>query len=341
MQDQKSVSPSTTSNFLLYTTPDNEVRLEVFLQDETIWLTQKMMAELFEVDVRTVSEHLRNIYESNELQVDPTVRKFRTVQKEGDREVSRQLDFYNLDAIIAVGYRVNSKRATQFRIWATATLREYIIKGFVMDDERLKQAKTTFGQDYFEELLERIRSIRASERRVYQKITDIFAECSIDYDRHSPVTNEFYSMVQNKFHYAITGQTAAEIIFTHADKNKDHVGLKTWKNSPKGRILQRDVLVAKNYLEEKEIKGLERTVSSFFDYIEGIIERHTTFTMEQFAQSVDKFLNFNEFKILDGKGEISKSQADQKAIDQYQEFNKQQKIESDFEKVVKKLSQKV
>ena len=295
------------------------------------------MAELFDVSVPTINEHLKNIYTSKELSEEATIRKFRIVQYEGDREVSREIEHYNLDAVIAVGYRVNSKQATHFRIWATQVLREFIIKGFAIDDERLKQGKKTFGVDYFRELLDRVRSIRASERRIYQQITDIFAECSIDYDRDSSVSHEFYAMVQNKFHFAITGKTAPEIIHSTADATLPHMGLTTWKHSPSGRILQSDVTVAKNYLKEEEIKQLERTVTGFFDYIEGLIERSNTFTMEEFAESVNKFLTFNEYKILEGKGSISKVDADAKAVSEYGEFNKRQKIESDFDREVKKI----
>lgn len=293
------LSPS--SNFILYTTPEGDVKLRATIQDETIWLTQKMMSELFDVTIPTINEHIGNIYSSGELSEESTVRNFRIVQKEGNRDVSREIEYYNLDAIISVGYRVNSSRATQFRIWATGILREYIVKGFAMDDERLKQGGQTFGKDYFRELLERVRSIRASERRIYLQITDIFAECSIDYDPKSEVTRAFFATVQNKFHYAITGQTAAEIIHSHADRKKEHMGLTTWKNNPTGRIIKTDVLTAKNYLSEQEIKRLERTISSFFDYIENLLENHETFSMEAFAESVNKFLAFNEYKILDGK----------------------------------------
>lgn len=289
------------SNFILYTTPEGDVKLRATIQDETIWLTQKMMSELFDVTIPTINEHIGNIYSSGELSEESTVRNFRIVQKEGNRDVSREIEYYNLDAIISVGYRVNSSRATQFRIWATGILREYIVKGFAMDDERLKQGGQTFGKDYFRELLERVRSIRASERRIYLQITDIFAECSIDYDPKSEVTRAFFATVQNKFHYAITGQTAAEIIHSHADRKKEHMGLTTWKNNPTGRIIKTDVMVAKNYLSEQEIKRLERTISSFFDYIENLLENHETFSMEAFAESVNKFLAFNEYKILDGK----------------------------------------
>ena len=332
--------PVSTSQFLLYTSAEGKVHIEVFLQDETVWLTQKRMAELFAVEVNTINYHIKEIFKSAELQEEGTIRKIRIVQKEGTREVQRDVEFYNLDMIISVGYRVNSIQATHFRKWATQTLRDFIIKGFALDDERLKQAKASFGKDYFRELLDRIRSIRASERRIYQQITDIFAECSIDYDRESETTKDFYAMIQNKFHFAISGQTAAEIIHSKAEASKPYMGLKTWKNAPDGRIIKSDTTIAKNYLEEKEIKTLERTVTGFFDYIEGLIERENTFTMEQFATSVDKFLTFNDYKVLHGKGRISKTQAEKKAFEEYETFNKTQKIESDFDKVVKKLKAK-
>lgn len=327
-------------NIIIYNNPNGEVKVDVFVEGETVWLTQKSMGQLFGVAKSTVSEHLSNIFETNELQKDATVRNFRTVQQEGERMVNRELEFYNLDAIISVGYRVNSSKATQFRIWATQTLKEFIIKGFVLDDNRLKQGQTLFGKDYFKELLRRVRSIRASERRIYQQVTDIFAECSIDYDKHSDVTKNFYAMVQNKFHFAITGKTAAEIIHQSANKKKDNMGLTTWKNAPGGRIIKTDVMVAKNYLQEKEISQLERTVTGYFDYIESLIERENTFTMEQLAESVNKFLTFNEYKILQGKGRVSKLQADKKAIKEYDEFNKTQKIISDFDKEIKKIEKK-
>ncbi len=328
------------TNFIIYHNPNGEVKVDVFVEGETIWLTQKSMGELFGVVKSTISEHLSNIFETNELQKDATVRNFRTVQQEGERLVNRDIEYYNLDAIISVGYRVNSSKATQFRIWATQTLKEYIIKGFVLDDNRLKQGQTLFGKDYFKELLRRVRSIRASERRIYQQVTDIFAECSIDYDKNSDITKHFYAMVQNKFHFAITGKTAAEIIHLSANKKKDNMGLTTWKNAPDGRIIKTDVIVAKNYLQEKEISQLERTVTGYFDYIEGLIERENMFTMEQLADSVNKFLTFNEYKILQGKGRISKLQADKKAVKEYDEFNKTQKIISDFDKEVKKIGKK-
>lgn len=325
------------SNFILYTTPNGDVNLDILLQDENLWLTQKGISDLFGVSKSTVSHHLSNIYSDGELDKLATVRKFRTVQKEGSRAVQRELEYYNLDAIISVGYRVNSTKATQFRIWATNTLKEFIIKGFVLDDERLKQGQTVFGKDYFRELLERIRSIRASERRIYQQITDIFAECAIDYDRNSEITKNFYAMVQNKFHFAITGNTAAEIIYHKADADKKQMRLTTWKNAPDGRVLKSDVTVAKNYLQETEIRQLERTVTSYFDYIEGLVERRNTFTMQSLAESIDRFLSFNEYEILEGKGSISKKQADEKASQEYEKFNRTQKIVSDFDKQIKKL----
>ena len=322
---------------LFYQSESGNVNLNVTFFNESFWLTQKNIAKLFGVEVPAISKHLANIYESYELKKEATISILETVQLEGKRNVKRNVEFYNLDAIIAVGYRVNSKQATQFRIWATNTLKEFIIKGFVLNDEMLKNGKP-FGKDYFKELLQRIRSIRASERRIYQQITDIFAECSIDYDSNSEITKNFFAFVQNKFHFAITGKTAAEIIYKSVDKSKENLGLTTWKNSPDGRILKSDVMIAKNYLEEKEIKQLERTVSSYFDYIEGLIERENTFTMEQLSESVNKFLTFNEYKVLEGKGSVSKLEADKKAIQEYDEFNKTQKIISDFDKYIKKLS---
>jgi hypothetical protein len=321
--------------FLLYAGDDEKVHVRVLIHAETIWLPQRLMAELFQSTTDNIGQHLKNIYAEGELEEMATTEDFSVVQNEGGRAVRRTVKHYSLDSIIAVGYRVNSKRATQFRIWATQILKEYIRKGFVLDDERLKQGKRILGEDYFEELLERVRSIRASERRIYQQITDIFAECSVDYDPRSEITQNFYAMVQNKFHYAITGQTAAEIIYNKADRNAPHVGLLTWKNAPHGRILASDVTIAKNYLTEPEIKRLERTVSSFFDYIENIIENRVQMTMADMSTSVDKFLNFNEYRVLTHKGHISKAEADQKALAEYAEFNKTQKIESDFDRVVK------
>ncbi len=324
------------TDFLLYTSPKGDVKVEVVLNNETVWLSQKSIAQLFGVNVPAISKHLDNIYETGELNKDATVSILETVQTEGSRNVKRSIEYFNLDAIISVGYRVNSAQATRFRIWATSTLKEYIIKGFIMDDERLKNGRY-FGKDYFKELLERVRSIRASERRIYQQITDIFAECSIDYDPKSDITNLFYASVQNKFHFAINGQTAAEIIYKTADAEKEFMGLSTWKKAPEGRILKSDTTVAKNYLSEQEIKSLERTIGAFFDYIERIIETRNTFTMEQFALSINKFLEFNEYKVLEGKGSISAKQAEEKAFGEYDKFNKTQKIESDFDKAVKAL----
>lgn len=322
------------SKFLLYQTDNKDIKIDVFLQNDSVWLTQKMMGELFGVNTPAISKHLNNIFESNELEEKSVISILETTASDGK---IYKTQFYNLDAIIAVGYRVNSKQATKFRIWATSILKEYIIKGFTLDDERLKQGKKLFGQDYFQELLERVRSIRASERRIYLQITDIFSEVCIDYDKNDEITQNFYAMVQNKFHFAITGQTAAEIIHSKADAQKPYMGLTTFKNSPKGRVLASDVTIAKNYLPENEIRKLERTISGFFDYIENVIENHQTITMQDMALLVDKFLSFNEFKILDGKGKMKKEKADKKAMEEYKIFNKTQKIDSDFEKLTKEL----
>jgi hypothetical protein len=322
------------SKFILYTAANGAVRVDVLLKDETVWLSQKAMSALFECSTDNVSLHLKNIFEINELEENSVTEVFSATASDGKNYNTKH---YNLDAIISVGYRVNSVKAVQFRKWATQALKEYIVKGFVLDDDRLKQGQTLFGKDYFKELLQRVRSIRASERRIYQQVTDIFAECCIDYDKNSEISKNFYAIVQNKFHFAITGKTAAEIIFKTANSKKDNMGLTSWKNGPEGRVLKQDVIVAKNYLEEKEIRQLERTITSYFDYIEGLIERQNTFTMEQLATSVNKFLSFNDYKILQGKGVISKIQADKKAIKEYDTFNKTQKIISDFDKVVKGL----
>lgn len=329
--------------FLLYKLNDENVSVNAIIKDETIWLTQKSMAELFGVQVPAISKHLGNIFDEGELDKKVVISKIEITTKHGaiaGKTQDNEVNFYNLDAIISVGYRVNSKRATNFRIWATSVLKEYMTKGFALDDDRLKQGRTAFGKDYFRELLERVRSIRASERRIWQQVTDIFAECSIDYDKNSQITHDFYAMVQNKFHYAITGQTAAEIVYYKSDKNKENMGLTTWKNSPNGRILKSDVTIAKNYLDEKQIKRLERTVTGYFDYIEDLIERENTFTMEEFANSINEFLHFRKYQILKDKGSISKKQADEKAISEYDEFNKTQRIESDFDKEIKKLIDK-
>ena len=324
--------------FLLYNMPDAEGKVQVVIKDETLWCTQKAMAQLFGVDKSGISRHISNIFKTGELQQNTTVAKIATVVNRGIRgEVEELVDFFHLDMIIAVGYRVNSAKATKFRQWATKILSEYIKKGFAMDDERLKQGTAVFGKDYFRELLERVRSIRTSERRIWQQITDIYAECSTDYDKNSPTTRDFYAMIQNRFHYAITGQTAAEIIYTKADHTKDNMGLTTWMHAPDGRILKSDVSIAKNYLQENEIRQLERAVSSYFDYIENQIERHNAFNMEQFAASVDKFLTFNDYKILPDKGKISAAQAKKKAEEEYDIFNKTQRIDSDFDKEVRGL----
>ena len=329
-----SLENAITGNVIVYQAENESVSTNVLFKDETFWMTQKDMAKLFDVNVPAISKHLKNIFESGELTLSAVISKMETTAEDGK---IYQTNFYNLDAIIAVGYRVNSKKATQFRIWATGVLREYIIKGFALDDVMLKNGRS-FGQDYFKELLRRVRSIRASERRIYQQVTDIFAACAIDYDAQSPITREFFGTIQNKFHYAITGQTAAEIIHSHADATKDHMGLTTWESGPEGRIYKKDVIVAKNYLSVEQIEQLERTVSSFFDYIERIIERRETFTMKAFIESVDKFLDFNEYQILTNKGLISMTQAQKKAVSEYKTFNTQQKVISDFDKFVKEHS---
>lgn len=325
---------------VLYHADDSDTEVNVVFQNDSIWATQKSMAELFAVNPPAINKHLKNIYAEGELQESSTISKMEIVQNEGGRQVKRLVDFYNLDAIISVGYRVNSRSATKFRIWATGVLKEYMIKGFVLDDERMKQGESIFGKDYFRELLERVRSIRASERRIWQQITDIFAECSIDYDRDSDVTKRFYATVQNKFHYAITKQTAAEIVYTNADHTKEHMGLTTWKNAPDGRILRSDVSVAKNYLDEKQIRQLERAVSGYFDYIEDLIERENAFTMEEFEASVNEFLAFRRYDILKDNGRISRKQADEKAYSEYDIFNRTQPIISDFDKAVNELAKK-
>src|SRR3989338_7789679 len=329
----KEVATKDEAEFLLYTSPNGEIKVNVFFHNENIWLTQDKMADLFGVQRPAITKHLINIFESCELEENSVSS---ILEHTASDEKKYKTKFYNLDAIISVGYRVNSTKATQFRIWGTQKLREFILKGFVLDDERLKNGKH-FGKDYFKELLERIRSIRASERKIYQQITDLFAECSIDYDPQSEITKEFYASVQNKFHYAITGQTAAEIIYQKSDANKTYMCLTTWKQAPKGRILKSDTIIAKNYLQEQEIKKLERTISSFFDYIELIIENRTVMKMKDLAESVNKFLEFNEFRVLEGKGKVTFKQAEKKAFQEYESFNKTQKINSDFDKFSKKL----
>ena len=323
------------AEIVLYHTDNSDVSINALIKDETIWITQKAMGEIFGVEKAAISKHLKNIYQENELSEESTVSKMETVQKEGNRDIKRTQSFYNLDAIIAVGYRVNSKEATKFRIWATSILKEYIKKGYVLNDEKLKNGSNIFGKDYFKELLERIRSIRASERRIWQQITDIFAECSIDYDKDSDITKEFYATVQNKFHYAITGKTAPEIIVENADHTKDHMGLTTWKNSPDGRILKSDTIIAKNYLQLDVIRKLERLVSGYFDYIEDIVERENTFTMEEFALSVNEFINFRKYDVLKDKGKVTREEANKKAFSEYDIFNKTQKLDSDFDRFIK------
>ena len=320
--------------FLIYQSTEEDVSVNALIKDETIWLNQKGMAELFGCSTDNISFHLKNIFADGELDKNSVTEKISATAADGKKYPTQ---FYNLDAIISVGYHVNSRRATSFRIWATGVLKEYMIKGFAMDDERLKQGETAFGKDYFKELLERVRSIRASERRIWQQVTDIFAECSIDYDKNAQITHDFYAMVQNKFHYAITGQTAAEIVYSRADRTKENMGLTTWKNAPDGRILKYDVSIAKNYLSEKQIKQLERTVTGYFDYIEDLIERENTFTMEEFALSINEFLAFRKYDILKGKGRISAKTAKAKAEAEYDEFNKHQRIVSDFDKAVQKM----
>lgn len=327
---------------VLYRTEEDDVTVSALIKDETIWITQKAMAELFGVQTPAISKHLKKIFEQGELSEKVVVSKMEIPTPHGAMPGKTQMQtvmMYNLDAIISVGYRINSRRATQFRIWATGVLKEYMVKGFAMDDDRLKQGKTAFGKDYFRELLERVRSIRASERRIWQQVTDIYAECSIDYDRNAPTTQQFYAMVQNRFHYAITHKTAAEIVHDSADHTKEHMGLTTWKNAPDGRILKSDVTVAKNYLDEKQILQLERAVSGYFDYIEDLIERENTFTMEQFAASINEFLAFRRYDILPDKGHISQAQAQQKAFAEYDVFNRTQRIDSDFDKQIKRLTE--
>ena len=330
------------NDIIFYTDEDGNTKIQVILQNEDVWLNTQAIANLFDVQRPDITKHINNIFKEGELNKDSTCSILEQVQKEGNRTVTRNISYYNLDMIISIGYRVNSKKATQFRIWATKVLNEYIRKGFVLDDERLKNGENFFNKDYFKELLERIRSIRASERRIWQQVTDIFAECSIDYNKNSEVTKEFYATVQNKFHYAITGKTAPEIIYNSADSDKENMGLTTWKHSPNGRILKSDVMIAKNYLDEKQIRRLERTVSGYFDYIEDLIERENTFTMEEFAESINAFLEFRKYDILKDKGTISRKEAEEKAELEYNKFNKTQKIKSDFDKLLdeaKKISE--
>ena len=326
---------SNEARFLMYRAAEDEVAVNALVKDDTIWLNQKAMAELFDCSTDNISLHLKNIFAEGELVKESVTEKISATASDGKTYATQ---FYNLDAIISVGYRVNSHRATAFRIWATGILREYMIKGFAMDDEHLKQGQTLFGKDYFRELLERVRSIRASERRIWQQVTDIYAECSIDYDPKAPTTKEFYAMVQNKFHYAIVGKTAAEIVYDGADHTRENMGLTTWKNAPDGRILKSDTSIAKNYLDEKQIRQLERTVTGYFDYIEDLIERENTFTMEEFAQSIDAFLSFRRYQILPDKGRVSHRVALEKASQEYDIFNRTQKLTSDFDREIAKLT---
>ena len=332
---------SLSSSILLYKTKQGEARIEVIFNNETFWMSQKRMAELYGVDVRTVNYHLSQIYESGELKEDATIRKIGIVQVEGEREVNRPQMLYNLDAIIAVGYRVNSYQATQFRIWATGVLKEMIIKGFVLDDERLKQGRH-FGKDYFDDLLERIREIRTSERRYYQKITDIYAECSTDYDPKSEITKLFFKMVQNMMHWAVTHKTAAEIIYTRADAEMPHMGLTTWKNAPDGRVQKSDTIVAKNYLSDKEVSQLERLSTAFLDVAEMRAQRHLLTTMEDWKKRLDSFLSLNDYEILQHAGSISAEEAQTKAYSEYDKYRLIQDREclSDFDKEIKKLKDK-
>jgi hypothetical protein len=338
MSENKNL-PSAPTSFLLYTAADGKVKVEVFVQDETVWLTQKAMGQLFGVESHTITYHLKEIFSSGELLEEATTRKIRAVQNEGNRQVARDLDFYNLDAIIAIGYRVNSYQATQFRIWATNTLKEFIIKGFVLDDERLKQGKTVFGRDYFEELLERIREIRASERRFYQKITDIYS-LAADYDKNAPITKEFFAIVQNKLHWAITGKTAAEIIYDSADAKKNYMGLTSWKQAPEGKILKTDVSVAKNYLNKAHIDELNRIVSAYLDLAENQAKRQIVTRMEDWARFLHSFLELSKYPILKDKGRVSALEAKLKAEREFEEYRviQDENYISDFDKEIKRIT---
>lgn len=329
---------STPGQFLLYTAPDGAVKVDVFFRDETVWLTQKALAELFGVNVPAINKHLKNIFESGELSREATISKMEIARPEGGRTVSREVEFYNLDAIIAVGYRVNSYQATQFRIWATRTLREFITKGFVLDDERLKQGKQVFGRDYFDELLERIREIRASERRFYQKVTDLYA-LAVDYRADAPVTKEFFATVQNKLHWAITGQTAAEVIYRRADATRIHMGLTTWKHAPQGKILKSDVTVAKNYLSEAHVKELNRVVSAYLDLAENRAQRGIVTRMADWVKFLHDFLALSNYPILQDKGKVSALEARLKAEGEYEVYRQRQDAEyiSDFDREIKRL----
>ncbi|OGJ92043.1 MAG: cell filamentation protein Fic [Candidatus Raymondbacteria bacterium RifOxyA12_full_50_37] len=327
------------TEFLLYTTPNGKVKVEIFLHNETVWLSQAKIAELFDVERSVITKHLRNIYDSKELRRSATCAKIAQVQTEGGRQITRNIEFYNLDAIISVGYRVNSTRATHFRIWATERLKEYIIKGFTMDDERLKNPNNIFGKDYFEEQLARIRDIRSSERRFYQKITDIYAQCSADYDPDSETTDRFFATVQNKMHWAISRQTAAEIIYSRASSEKQNMGLSTWKNAPKGQIRKADVSIAKNYLNEKELEGLNRIITMYLDYAEMQANDRKVMFMKDWVEKLDAFLKFNEKEILDNPGKVSVEIAKSFAEGEYEKYRviQDRLLESDFDKAVKQF----
>lgn len=327
------------TNFLLYKTENGDVKVDVLLQNETIWMPQKKMAELFDINVPAISKHLKNIFESGELLKESTVSILEIVQNESGRKVKRKTEFYNLDVIIAVGYRVNSKRATQFRIWATEILKEYIIKGYTMDVDRLKEPKPVFGKDYFQEQLEKIRDIRSSERRLYQQITDIYAECSVDYEYNTEVTKKFYATVQNKLHWAITGKTASEIIVSRADHKKEKMGLTSWKNSPNGKIRKSDVFIAKNYLSEEELNPLNRIVTMYLDYAEHQAEKGIAMTMKDWIMKLDAFLQFNEEDILHNSGKVTAVIAKEFAEAEYEKYRPIQNslFESDFDKEIKRL----
>lgn len=339
MKKNQIIPNNSFTEFLLYTTPNGKVKLEIFLHDENIWLTQAKISELFGVERSVVTKHLQNIYNEGELGKEATCAKIAHVQDEGGRQVSRDVEFYNLDAILSVGYRVNSGQATQFRIWATERLKEYIIKGFTMDDERLKNPNTIFGHDYFEEQLARIRNIRSSERRMYQKVTDIYAQCSADYAPDSDITKEFFATVQNKLHFAITGLTAAEIVHSRVDSAKPHLGLTVWKNSPKGEIRETDVVIAKNYLNETELDHLNRIVTMYLDFAEMQAERGILMRMSNWVAKLDAFLKFNEREILDNPGKVSHEVAEALALKEYDKFRVEQdkNYVSDFDREVKKI----
>ena len=327
------------NEILLYTTPNGKVKVEIYLQNETVWLTQQKIAELFGVERSVVTKHLLNIYSESELNKDATCAIFAQVQKEGNRQVTRNIEFYNLDAVISVGYRVNSTQATHFRIWATERLKEYIIKGFTMDDERLKNPNNIFGKDYFEEQLARIRDIRSSERRFYQKITDIYSQCSADYNVNATITKDFFATVQNKLHWTITGQTAAEIIASRADSSMENMGLTNWKNSPKGRIRKTDISIAKNYLNEKELDGLNRIVTMYLDYAENQASKGVVMYMKNWIAKLDAFLQFNEEAILKHQGKVSHKIAITLAEKEYEKYRiiQDRAMESDFDKELKEI----